>query len=123
MSSFFADIAIWGLLLLGVGFGILGFFGLLIFPDIKSRLFTASRATLIGTSLVIISVILYGITGFLDSGKEIYGILVIHTIFLLGIIAIATLFISRNILEQISGTGTCRDAGGETGRSPGKNRD
>jgi multisubunit Na+/H+ antiporter MnhG subunit len=101
MSSFFADIAIWLLLALGVGFGALGFFGLLIFPDIRSRMFTASRATLIGTGLVIISVILYGTVSILNSGNAVYTTLVIHTIFLAVVIAVAAIFISRIIHEQV----------------------
>jgi len=111
MSLLAADIAIWLLLALGVGFGALGFFGLLIFPDIRSRMFTASRATLIGTSLVIISGILYGISGFLNGGSEIYATLVIHTVFLALIIAAATVFISRTILDQVAAEASSQDAG------------
>jgi multisubunit Na+/H+ antiporter MnhG subunit len=102
MSSFVADIAIWVLLAAGIGFGGLGFFGLLIFPDIRSRMFTASRATLIGTGLLILAAILYGITVFSETGQEIYATLVIHTIFLVAIIAIANLVISRTILMQVA---------------------
>ena len=111
MSVLAADIAIWLLLALGVGFGALGFFGLLIFPDIRSRMFTASRATLIGTSLVIISGLLYGISGFLNGGAEIYATFVIHTLFLAGIIAIASMFISRIIRDQVAAEASCRDTG------------
>ena len=104
MSSLLLDIAIWILLAAGVGFGFLGFFGLLIFPDIRSRMFTASRATLIGTSLVIIAVVLYGINGFIGTGTDSYATLVIHTIFLAAILAIGTVFVSRIIKNRIAGT-------------------
>jgi multisubunit Na+/H+ antiporter MnhG subunit len=102
MSSFFADIAIWLLLFLGFAFGGLGFFGLLIFPDIRSRMFTASRATLIGTGLVILSVILYSITIYMNTGSEIYLTLVIYTLFLSIIIAVAALTITRIIGSQVA---------------------
>ena len=101
MSSFIADIFIWILLVAGVGFGLLGFVGLLIFPDIRSRMFTASRATMISASLVTLSVILFGINGFVTTGGELYAALIIHALFLFGILAVAMIFISRILLEQV----------------------
>lgn len=101
MSQFIADLLIWILLAAGTGFGILGFFGLLIFPDIRSRLFTASRATLIGTSLVTISVIIFAILGFTGGRGDRYATLAIHTIFLYGILVIGYVLITRIILEQV----------------------
>ena len=104
MSSFPADIAIWILLTIGVAFGVLGFFGLLIFPDIKSRMFTASRATMIGAGLVILSVILYGINGILTGGQEIYTALVIHTVILLAILVIGTIVVTQIIHDRVAET-------------------
>jgi multisubunit Na+/H+ antiporter MnhG subunit len=101
MSSLVADIFIWILLAAGAGFGLLGFVGLLIFPDIRSRMFTASRATLISASLVTLSAIIFGINGFVATGGELYAALIIHTLFLFGILAIANVFISRILLEQV----------------------
>jgi multisubunit Na+/H+ antiporter MnhG subunit len=113
MSILAADILIWILLAGGVGFGVLGFVGLLIFPDIKSRMFTASRATLISVSLVTLAVIIFGISGFLGSGGDLYAALVIHTIFLFGVLTIANIFIYRIILEQTSLPDFCHDEPGE----------
>jgi multisubunit Na+/H+ antiporter MnhG subunit len=119
MSSPVADILIWVLLAAGVGFGILGFVGLLIFPEIRSRMFTASRATLISISLVSLAVIVFGINGFLGGGGDQYAALVIHTIFLLGVCTISNVFISRIILEKapdpcrrVDDAGAVQDASG-----------
>ena len=101
MSSLVADIIIWALLAGGVGFVALGFVGLLIFPDIKSRQFTASRATLIGIGLVTLSAVLYGINGFLGGSKETYEVLIIHTVFLFAILAIGSIAISRIIPDLL----------------------
>lgn len=101
MSSFFADILIWILLAAGTGFGLLGFVGLLIFPDIRSRMFTASRATLISVTMVILAVIIFGINGFIEHNGDLYTALVIHTLFLFGILVIANVIISRILLEQV----------------------
>jgi multicomponent Na+:H+ antiporter subunit G len=113
MSALAADILIWILLAGGVGFGVLGYVGLLIFPDVKSRMFTASRATLISVSLVTLAVIIFGINGFLGSGGDLYAALVIHTLFLFGVLAIANVFIYRIILEQIPLPNFCRNESGE----------
>jgi multicomponent Na+:H+ antiporter subunit G len=91
----------------------LGYVGLLIFPDVKSRMFTASRATLISVSLVTLAVIIFGISGFLGSGGDLYAALVIHAIFLFGMLAIANAFIYRIILEQTPLPDFCRDKSGE----------
>jgi multisubunit Na+/H+ antiporter MnhG subunit len=112
MSSPVADILIWVLLAAGVGFGILGFVGLLIFPEIRSRMFTASRATLISISLVSLAVIVFGINGFLGGGGDQYAALVIHTIFLLGVCTISNVFISRIILEKAPDPCRCVDDAG-----------
>jgi len=101
MSSPVADIFIWIFLAAAVGFGLLGFVGLVIFPDIRSRMFTALRATMISVCLVTLSVVLFGINGFVTTGGELYAMLVIHTLFLFGILTVAMIFISRILLEQV----------------------
>ncbi len=101
MSQFILDMLIWILLAAGTGFGVLGFFGLLIFPDIRSRLFTASRATLIGMSLVTISAIAFAVNGFYEGRGDRYAIFAIHTIFLFGILVIGNVLISRILLEKV----------------------
>jgi|WetSurMetagenome_2_1015567.scaffolds.fasta_scaffold20061_3 multisubunit Na+/H+ antiporter MnhG subunit len=117
MSSLIFDLLIWALLLLGTGFGILAFAGLLIFPDIRSRMYTASRASLISASAIIVAVIIFGISGFLGGGGALYGILVIHTIFLWGILVIAAICISKLILARTGNPSACLTD--RTGNEPG----
>ena len=57
MSSLPADIIIWALLVVGTVFAGIGLMGLLIFPDTRSRMFTAFRATAIGLGAVALAVI------------------------------------------------------------------
>jgi len=118
MSAPVVDILIWILLAAGTGFFALGFFGLLIFPDIRGRLFTASRATLIGAGLVILSVVLFGLSKYSGGGGNQYATLLIHTIFLFGILIIAYLCISRIIRKQIADVTVCPDTAGEPAASP-----
>jgi multisubunit Na+/H+ antiporter MnhG subunit len=115
----YADLAIWLLLALGVGFGLLGFFGLLIFPDIRSRHFTASRATLIAASVVLLSAIIFSLAAFAGGRGDIYATFAIHAIFLFGIIIIGNLFVSRFILDRVP-VSSCRPE--ESAASPEKNR-
>jgi multisubunit Na+/H+ antiporter MnhG subunit len=95
------DIAIWILLFAAFGFAVLGFFGLLIFPDIKSRMFTATRATLIAAGLVIVSAFLYGINASLMTGQEIYTTLLIHTALLAAVLLAGTIVVTRIISGRI----------------------
>ena len=57
MSDPFIDAVIYILFTVSVGFSGIGVIGLLLFPDIRSRLYTAVRATLIGTAAMVVSVI------------------------------------------------------------------
>ena len=100
MMPIFWDILIWISLAVGVGFGALGFFGLLIFPDIRSRMFTAIRAILISVSAIAIAVILFGINGFLKTGGNQYETLIIHTLFFYGVVIVANVSIARIILDR-----------------------
>jgi multicomponent Na+:H+ antiporter subunit G len=112
------DLLIWLLLAAGVAFGALGFFGLLIFPDIRSRMFTAIRATLISVTVIALAVILFGVNGFLATGESQYVTLIIHIIFFFGVVVIANVSISRIILDRTSPVSCCQvipEAGAESG--------
>ena len=117
MISLVWDLLIWILLALGVAFGALGFFGLLIFPDIRSRMFTAIRATLISVTAFALAVILYGINGFLITGGSQYVTLIIHTLFLYGVVVIADVSIAR-IIHEKSRDETCSPATSGSGTEP-----
>ncbi len=110
------DILIWFLLLVGIGFALLAFVGLLIFPDIRSRRFTASRAALISTSLFAGAALVFGLYRYPDGGAD-YLALVISTIILWLILALTLILVSRKVLQQVSGAQACptADAPRQTG--------
>lgn len=83
MSAFVADIIIWILLAAGTVFAGVSIMGLLIFPDTKSRMFTAFRGTAIAVGLVCLAVLTYGFALFSESGDPVYAGLIIRTFFLL----------------------------------------
>ncbi|MDD5144170.1 monovalent cation/H(+) antiporter subunit G [Methanoregula sp.] len=104
MSSFLFDIAIWLLLFGAFVFGVLGFFGLLIFPDIRSRMFTASRASLIAAGLVVVSVLLYGINAYRETGLDIYLALLAHTVLLVLVLCAGTNVVTRIVKDAVAET-------------------
>jgi multisubunit Na+/H+ antiporter MnhG subunit len=108
MMPIFWDILIWVFLAIGVGFGVLGFFGLLIFPDIRSRMFTAIRAILISVSAIAVAVIIFGINGFLVTGGSQYATLIIHTLFFYGVVVVANISIARIILDRTRPESFCQ---------------
>jgi len=99
--TFAADILIWLLLAAGICFGALGLFGLVIFPDIRSRMFTAVRATLIGVTAVTVSALVFAVSRFLETNGSQYSALALTTLVLYAIIVIASLVLSREIQGQI----------------------
>ncbi|MFA4824134.1 MAG: hypothetical protein WC593_03150 [Methanoregula sp.] len=100
MSSLVIDILIWLLLFIGVGFGLIGLIGLLLFPDTRSRMYTSVRACLISISAVGLAVILYGLNALQTSGGDVYSALVLHTIILVIVVAIGNYVVSSVILEK-----------------------
>ena len=116
------DLLIWIFLAVGVGFGVLGFFGLLIFPDIHSRMFTAIRAILISVSATVIAVIIFGVDGFLKTGGSQDQTLIIHTLFFFGMVVVANVSIARIILDRTRPVSFCQ-AIPETGTEPGQQKE
>ena len=110
MSSLFADIAIWLLLFAGVGFAGIGLIGLLLFPDIRSRRYTAVRATLIGFSATALAVILYCLYELNLSGDSQYTVLLALTVLLAGTVSAGNMAVSREILARAVGTDSCSPA-------------
>jgi len=99
--TFPADILIWLLLAAGICFGALGLFGLVIFPDIRSRMYTAVRATLIGVTAVTGSAIIYAATRILETNGSQYITFALTAVVLYAVVVIATLVLSREIQGQI----------------------
>ena len=102
------DVLIWILLAIGTGFGALAFLGLLIFPDIRSRMFTATRAIMISVSAITLAGILFGINGFMATGGSQYVIFIIHTLFFYGMVIVANSAIARIILDRTRPESYCQ---------------
>ena len=100
MSSLVIDLIIWLLLFIGVGFGLIGLIGLLLFPDTRSRMYTSVRAILIGICSAGLAVIIYGLYALQTSGGNLYGTLLLHTLILVVIVATGNYVISGIILEK-----------------------
>jgi len=101
MSLLPADLGIWALLCIGTVFCGLGLMGLLIFPDTKSRMFTAFRATFIGLGAVTLAVLLYAFSLLLTGGGDQYLALILHMLFLFMVLAAGTWVMYRIIRERI----------------------
>ncbi len=105
-----ADIIIWILLFAGTGFSALGFIALLIFPDIRSRMYTAVRATLISAAAFSSAVIIFGLNALLEGSGYQYLTLILHTLFLFCVIVAASLVISGIILEKTRSPGILQNS-------------
>ncbi len=90
MSSLPADMIIWALLFIGIVFSGLALMGLFLFPDTKSRMFTAFRAVAISLGAVAFAVILYGYTLFMTTGSDQYPALMLRTLFLVFVLTAGT---------------------------------
>ncbi|MHB8162995.1 MAG: monovalent cation/H(+) antiporter subunit G [Methanoregula sp.] len=101
MSLLVIDLIIWALLFVGVGFGLIGLIGLLLFPDTRSRMYTAVRACLISFGATGLAVIVYGLNALQTYGGNQYVTLILHTLVLVLVVAAGNYLVSRSILEKI----------------------
>jgi multicomponent Na+:H+ antiporter subunit G len=108
MSDPAIDAAIFILLVISVGFGGIGVIGLLLFPDIRSRMYTAFRATVISISAIILSVIIYALSTFNSSGGDQYITLILHSLVLLFIVAVANAVVYKTILDRTKPVTSCQ---------------
>jgi len=108
MSSPFVDSIIFLLLVISVGFGGISVIGLLLFPDIRSRMYTATRASLISVSAITLSVILYALFQLLSGGGPQYTTLVLHTMVLIIVVVGANVMIYRMISNHIKTQKGCQ---------------
>jgi multisubunit Na+/H+ antiporter MnhG subunit len=113
MSSLPADLGIWALLFIGTVFCGFGLMGLLLFPDTKSRMFTAFRATAIGLGAVILAVMIYGYTMFMTVGGDEYMNLILHTLLITIMLAAGTWMMYGIIRER-----ALREKPGSAGQQP-----
>jgi multisubunit Na+/H+ antiporter MnhG subunit len=110
MSAPGIDAAIFILLIISVGFSWIGLIGLFLFPDIRSRMYTAFRATVISFSAIILSVIIYALFTFNSSGGDQYIALILHSMVLLFIIAVANGVVYKTILDRTKSVPFCQPA-------------
>jgi len=113
MSSLPADLIIWAFLFIGTVFCGFGLMGLLIFPDTKSRMFTAFRATAIGLGAVVLAAITYAYFLFMTTGADQYLALILRTLFLVFVMAAGTKVMYGIIRERLQ-----KERPGSAGRSP-----
>ena len=103
MSSLSADLVIWALLFVGTVFCGISLMGLLIFPDTRSRMFTAFRAAAIGLGAMVLAVITYGYSRLLSAGGDQYLTLILRTLFLVIVLAAGMWMMYRIIRERTRG--------------------
>lgn len=107
------DSIIFLLLVISVGFGGIGVIGLLLFPDIRSRMYTAIRASLISASAITVSVILYALFILISGGGSQYGTLILHTLVLLVVVVAANVMMYQTIADRIHTPHACQERTGQ----------
>jgi len=113
MSSLFIDGIIFLLLVLSVGFGGISVIGLLLFPDIRSRMYTATRASLISAGAMSVSVIIYALFILSSGGGSQYGTLILHTLVLLIVVMAANVMMYRTISARTHIPNACQGPAGQ----------
>jgi multisubunit Na+/H+ antiporter MnhG subunit len=108
MSAPAIDAAIFILLVMSVGFGGIGVIGLLLFPDIRSRMYTSFRATMISIGAIMLSVIIYALSASSSGGGDQYVILILHSLVLLFVVAVANAVLYKTILDRTKSVTTCK---------------
>jgi multicomponent Na+:H+ antiporter subunit G len=105
------DALIYILLVFSVVFGVIGAIGLLLFPDVRSRMYTATRASLISIGAMVLAVILYALFMFVGSGSDQYVILIFHILILLCIVIVANVLVQLTILGRNRPESSCQISG------------
>ena len=102
------DSIIFLLLIVSVGFGGISVIGLLLFPDIRSRMYTATRASLISVSAISLSVIFFALFELLSGGGPQYTTLVLHTLILIIFVVGANVIMYRMISDYVKTQKACQ---------------
>jgi len=117
MSSLIIDWIIYLLLTIGVCFGGIGVIGLLLFPDIRSRMYTAVRATIICVGAIALAVIIFSVSAFLSRGGNQYLLLITLILIQLIIVITSNTVISKTILRKTASGTTFSCNCSENGRN------
>ena len=107
MSNPLIDAVIFILIGLSVGFAIIGMIGLFLFPDIRSRMHTAFRATLISLGCLWTSVTVFALFIVLSRVGDQYIIFVLHSVVLLIIVIVANAVLYKLFRERTKTTSVC----------------
>jgi multicomponent Na+:H+ antiporter subunit G len=102
------DSIIFLLLIVSVGFGGISVIGLLLFPDIRSRMYTATRASLISIGAITLSVIMYSLFKLNSGYGTQYTTLILHTLVLIIIVAGANAMVYKMISDHIKAQNACQ---------------
>jgi len=102
MSAVLVDIIIYVLIVFGVGFGGIGVIGLLLFPDIRSRMFTGTRATLISCSAIFLAGIIFSLFSIFTRGGTQYTTFIVYVVLFLILIVSLNQVAAWVILKQTS---------------------
>ena len=113
MSSLIIDGVIYLLLFVGVCFGGIGVIGLLLFPDIRSRLYTAVRATLICVGAIALAVMVFSVSDWLSEGGDQYLLLVILVLVQVIIVKVSNVVLARTILNKTTTASCCNTGSGQ----------
>jgi len=108
MSSPFLDSIIFLLLIVSVGFGGISVIGLLLFPDIRSRMYTATRASLISIGAISLSVIMYALFKINSGDGPQYTTSILHTLVLIIVVAGANAMVYKMISDHIKTQTACQ---------------
>jgi multisubunit Na+/H+ antiporter MnhG subunit len=102
MSAVLVDALLWVLLAAGAAFAGIGVIGLLLFPDIRSRMFTSIRATLISCGAIFLAGIIYSLFSvFTQSGTQ-YTTFTVYAVLFLLLIIILNQIAAREIMQHIT---------------------
>jgi multisubunit Na+/H+ antiporter MnhG subunit len=101
MSSLVLDSALFILLIASVGFAGIGVIGLLLFPDIRSRQYTGTRASLISLGAITLAGIVFGMYASSNEGGRQYSDLIIFLIVLFVLLVILNI-IAAQIIQRKS---------------------
>ncbi len=108
MTSLLIDAGIFLLLAISIAFAGIGIIGLFMFPDIRTRMYTATRAPVIGVGSMTLAGMLYALSTFLSGGGDGYLILFLDAAVLLGIVIAANALMYRRILKRLKTEHLCK---------------
>jgi multicomponent Na+:H+ antiporter subunit G len=100
MNSLVIDWIIYVLLFIGVCFGGIGVIGLLLFPDIRSRMYTAVRATIICVGAIALAVMIFSVSAWLSSGGDQYLLLAVLVLIQVVIVKASNIVLSNTVLHK-----------------------